>query len=705
MVLFSTLGLLGAAAGVAGPAASERRLVFACRQDNDLFRTIAERTKAVQRYDDPKTAFANAPEGSCVFVLADDYPTTRTSIDQEMFDTAAARKLRVFVEYPSRVPGLQLEPATRQIEWERIVVSSALFGEALPRLRILTVHQATFIPCDVKSTLLVAARVAGFDTAIFGLPKTVFPILFELPKQNMIVATTRLSGFIHGRYAPAADWEHVWEYVLTRMGVDPKLAQLHWPREVAPAYGEKEAMPAEHELQANKAFAEWIRASRLLVGPSSNDSIRKLLSEGVEFRKMPAASDPEATGALGILEGYSSQINADGTQPQRLPLRADCHAESAMALGFDNDAQSSSIAANLLDFVYFSSNMCTGPRADVKHPAFGLIAWGDVSAAWLKATYGDDEARTILATLAAAASLRSDKWDLHVMRALLANLRTTGRAGFRGDRIDMPELEQHGWKYFHDREIVNCAPHFESYLWACYLWAYRHTRHAPFLDTAKKGISRTMQGYPKEWRWNDTIERSRMILCLAWLVQVENSPQHAKWLDQVTSDLIRLQQPSGAIQETFNALSPAFKVPNSNEAYGTDETPLIQNNGDPASDQLYSTGFALLGLHEAYAATKDPALKQAEDRLAEYLCRIQVRSKKHPYFNGSWFRAFDYRRWDYWASSADVGWGPWCIEAGWGQAWTAATLALRSRNTSLWQLTADSNIKDQLQRALKEMGE
>ena len=65
---------------------------------------------------------------------------------------------------------------------------------------------------------LVAARVAGYDTAVFGLPaKDVFPILFELPERGLIVATTRLSSFVTGRYAPAKDWPVVWERILAAL--------------------------------------------------------------------------------------------------------------------------------------------------------------------------------------------------------------------------------------------------------------------------------------------------------------------------------------------------------------------------------------------------------------------------------------------------------------------------------------------------------
>jgi hypothetical protein len=80
-----------------------------------------------------------------------------------------------------------------------------------------------------------------------------------------------------------------------------------------------------------------------------------------------------------------------------------------------------------------------------------------------------------------------------------------------------------------------------------------------------------------------------------------------------------------------------------------------------------------------------------------------VRSEAVPYLDGAWFRAFDDRRWDYWASSADLGWGAWCAEAGWGPAWAAAALGLRAKDTSLWELTAGSKIGTKLPAVQKQM--
>jgi hypothetical protein len=204
----------------------------------------------------------------------------------------------------------------------------------------------------------------------------------------------------------------------------------------------------------------------------------------------------------------------------------------------------------------------------------------------------------------------------------------------------------------------------------------------------------TMEAYPEGWRWGDSMERGRMLLALAWLVRLEDTSEHRGWLKRVADDLLADQQSCGAIAERLRGKGAGhYLVPASNDAYGTSETPLIQNNGDPVSDQLYTSGFVLLGLHEAAAVTGDARLQRASDMLAQYLVRIQVRSDAIRYLDGAWFRAFDFERWDYWSSSADMGWGAWSAEAGWGPAWTAIVLGLRSRQTSLWEASAASTLE------------
>ena len=711
MNLRKYLVLCGAALlSCAGPPAAAKQsrapLTFCCSAGNDVY--LALRNVHYPRFETGLAAIRNAAPDSAVLLLADGYPARRIALDDSTFHLARQKNLHLFVEYPAALPGMELA-APRTTTWERLVVASDKFAPALPRLHILAAHDCHFVPVSGSPAAdLVVARVAGYDTAVFGLPeKEVFPILFELPERKLIVATTRLSGFVTGRYAPAHDWAVVWETILSAL--DPQHPhRLDYELVVKPAYSATARLPRRFEARAFAEAAGWFVNSHLLVHPSEKASLYQALAANAETAAPPRMDAPEGDGSLGILEGYASEILSDGNQPRRLPLRADCNLESAMVLALDSrfngHKQRGLIASNLLDFVYFNSGLCQGPRADRRHGAFGLIGWGDIAPAWLVANYGDDDARAMFATAVAAASLNSDRWDERLMRALLANLRTTGKLGFRTDRIDLPALAKKGWRPYYEGAPVDYSPHFESYLWACYLWAWEQTGFRPFLDRSKTAIAMTMKVYPGQWRWQDNLERAHMLLCLAWLVRVEDTPEHRAWLTQVAGDLLAWQQPSGAIRERLVTLQGGhYRVPQRNEDYGTAETPLLQQDGDPVTDQLYTTGFALLGLHEAVGATGDFKLKRAEDKLAEYLCRVQTRSTKLPYLNGTWFRAFDDHRWEAWASSADIGWGAWSIESGWGQAWTAALLALREQNTTVWDFTARSHVRDYFPKLRDQM--
>jgi hypothetical protein len=696
-LLLLTAALLFCAGNSATAKQGPAPLTFCCSAQNDLYSALGK--TRYPRFQTPCAAIQNAAPGSGVLLLADDYPARRIALDPAAFDLAVQKHLRVFIEYPAAVPGLELA-APRAAVWERLVVSSDVFTPALPKLRILAAHDCHFVP--VRGSLaadLVVARVAGYDTAVYGLPaKDVYPVLFELPERRLVIATTKLSSYVTGRYAPACDWSIVWERILSAL--DPGHPHpLAVTPAVRPSFGATVKLPRHFERQAFTAAAHWFANSHLLVHPSEKLKLYQALAANGETTTPAAPDAAEGDGSFGILEGYASGVLYDGNQPRRLPLRDDCTSESAMVLALDGRFNGHShralIASNLLDFAYFNSGLCQGARADPHQAAYGLLGWGDIAPAWLVANYGDDNARAMLATAVAAATWPTDRWDERLMRALLANLRTTGKLGFRGDRIDLPALAEHGWQYYYQAETVNCSPHFESYLWACYLWAWQHTGFSPFLDRTRNAITMTMKAYPQGWLWQNNIERARMLLCLAWLVRVDDTPEHREWLNRVGGDLLAFQKPSGAIQECLGRGPGAwFHAPQRNEDYGTTETPLLQHDGDPVSDQLYTTGFALLGLHEAVGATGDPRLKRAEDKLAEYLCRIQTRSQKLPWLNGTWFRAFDDRRWEAWASSADVGWGAWSIESGWGQAWTAAVLALREQGTTVWDFTAKSRVRD-----------
>jgi hypothetical protein len=216
----------------------------------------------------------------------------------------------------------------------------------------------------------------------------------------------------------------------------------------------------------------------------------------------------------------------------------------------------------------------------------------------------------------------------------------------------------------------------------------------------------TMDKYTDGWRWTNGLaqEKARILLPLAWLVRAKDTPKHRAMLRKAVNGLLALQDKCGAIREELGLPGKGrYPPPKSNEAYGRNEASLIATNGDRVCDLLYTSNFAFLGLREAAAATGDKDIIEAENKLAGLLCRIQVTSEAQPAVDGGWFRAFDFGRWEHWASNADHGWGAWAIESGWTQGWITAVLAMRQMKTSLWDLTHGSRIERHFERLRRKM--
>ena len=711
-------------------------LIFCCAADNDLLRVAVDNRIDLKRFDAPMAAIEAAGNGDGVLLLADGYPEKVTPLDAELFKKAAEKKLRLYVEYPSFLPGVAVG-APRGTHWERAVSASDVFAPALAKLRILAIHGCRFVPLKADNPHIVVGRVAGFDTAVYGLPKESFPILCELPKRegggDVLVATTKLSHFVTGRYAPTDAWQAIWSHVFAWLQPGSKIPELKWVASVRPSFRAEESLPGDVEQQALRRGIDWYYNSRTVLHPSmmakynrpangpepasANPDLKQDWPFGHRVARMPDPNTPIGDGSLGVMEGFDARIFSDGTQPVRWWMRADCNGEIAGAMAAAGITLQNPVylktGGNIGDWLFFRSMMSQGNRADPKHPAYGLIGWfdspqycGPGSMDGYAVYYGDDNARSMLGMMLAAAAMKTDRYDERLLKCLLANLRTSGQLGFQPGRIDEGPLAQAGWQgYFKDRSI-SYSPHYQAIVWACHLWAYRQTGFELFLKRAKTAISMTMAAYPNQWAWTNGIqqERAKMLLPLAWLVRVEDTPEHRAWLRKMAEDLLAAQDPCGTIREEIGlAGQGGCPPPASNEAYGTAETPLIQTNGDAACDLLYTTNFAFVGLHEAAAATDDAFYRNAEEKLAKFLCRIQIRSKTHPELDGGWFRAFDFKRWEYWASNADAGWGAWSIESGWTQSWITSVLALRQMNTSLWDITKDSKIKSHFKTLRSEM--
>jgi hypothetical protein len=167
---------------------------------------------------------------------------------------------------------------------------------------------------------------------------------------------------------------------------------------------------------------------------------------------------------------------------------------------------------------------------------------------------------------------------------------------------------------------------------------------------------------------------------------------------------LSFQDACGAIREEIGTIGHgSYAPPGSNAEYGTNEAPLIQENGDPVADMLYTSNFAFFSLTEAAAVTGDERIREAVKKLSDFMVKIQVRSELHPELDGAWFRGFEYNRWEYWASNADLGWGVWSTEAGWTQGWIATMLMMGELNTNLWEFTKGSSIGDSFEKYRKLM--
>jgi len=138
--------------------------IFAGQETNDLYQTAKSSGLATRRADTPAAAVAQAKAGDGILILADDYPARQTPVPDEVYQSAAARKLRLYVEYPAALPNLRIE-APRKMNWERAVVTSEAFGPTLAKMPILMIQDCTYLPMAATKPHLVLARVAGFDEA------------------------------------------------------------------------------------------------------------------------------------------------------------------------------------------------------------------------------------------------------------------------------------------------------------------------------------------------------------------------------------------------------------------------------------------------------------------------------------------------------------------------------------------------------------
>lgn len=675
--------------------------------NNDLLKTLNENYNGIKTYSTLDAALDAVDENGTVgiMILADNYPNNTTVITNAQAQKINDLGVRVYVEYPTNneAVGIDGYNGTKKMGYDRAIVTDAK-AMGMDIYSLLYVHGAQYVmKTDISDSWMVNATVVGYDTVEFYDSETgeltdctPYSMLELNDSGNVLIASTKLSQFIGARYAPYVRWQSLWMSVISWVADADvnSINKIKWTPAVNPNYGPEEALADNAYSEAVRLNTEWFLNSGLLVN---------------------------SDGSEGLMEAFQSgnHFNVYGEQSIRKCLRSDCNGESlgaiALAAQLLGNEEYKTVAYNLMDWLLNESELANGVRADSTSAQYGLLSWHDGA---MDQYYGDDNAKAILGLMLGAAALETEEFDERILEAILANFRTTGVNGFRGSMLKGENLENNGWKYYYNRTgTVNYRSHFESLLWGCYLWAYDQTGYEPLLERTKTAISMMMAAYDNamaadadnndEWFWTNGMqqERAKMILPLAWLVRIEPTEEHIGWLDKMITDMMAYQDSAtGALREVKgeNGVgAPVYTQFEKNSDYGQHESPVIQNNGDPCTDALYTSSFAMMTLNEAYAAMNkicNTALaskyKNYTRTLSDYFVRIQQISDTKPQYNGVWFRGFDYEKWETYGSDGDAGWGIWCVETGWCQSWISAALSMQVMNTNIWDYTQTTTVDD-----------
>lgn len=284
-------------------------LAFCCRSDNDVYRLLISSGITCERYQDCTEAVNAAPSRAGILILAEEYPQKTTIVTPEVLRLAEQKKQRLYIEYPSLLPGMKFgEPVKISTGRygsviHRMVVTSDFFGSELSPFRILAMYDGYYIPVNILHPHLVLARVAGYDTAALGLPDQVEPILFEHPHGNLLVSTTKLSQFITARYLPSDAWGVVWRMILKWLQDGRDIPALNWTPAVCPSYGRSEPLPDHAQEHTLLRACNWLKETPLLIPADKAESLLNLADRDYRLPSDWLKGD----GKNGIMESFSSK--------------------------------------------------------------------------------------------------------------------------------------------------------------------------------------------------------------------------------------------------------------------------------------------------------------------------------------------------------------------------------------------------------------
>ncbi|MCK5811683.1 MAG: hypothetical protein KAG94_02180 [Clostridiales bacterium] len=622
--------------------------VFVCDKKNELYNLARKTNNNIERSDTISLALEKIIPESVLCIFEDTYPQKKNIITKHTLDLLKSKKIKVIIEYPKEVYNLQKNKVIK-LDKERIVdIKSLNIGQN-------NCHY--IIPYDIDSKYIryTFAKVAGYKKAVYGLPNENYPYIFYHPDySNVQIVTSKISSPITSRFKPISFFEQLYKKV----------------------------------FNLDITYLESVKASYTKEQKINQDDVKNTINRSTNwFKKYMLTYDMNGTQ---VYEGFTSNINCDGTQTMASTIRTDCIGEASLVFALDfllkDNKSSKKTSEELLKYIFQDINQ----ELDMSKDFGGFIKWYGKGE---KIYYADDDARVLLGTITSANILKTNKHNEGMIKSILAYLRSMPEKGIYINCLrfnDKMIVDDFSWDDIKTKVKVNYSPHYVSYLWAAFLLVYEITKDSELLEISKKGILEMMSKYPDGWLWTNGImaEVSRMVLPLSLLYKFDKDIRIKKHLDTLFNVIIEQTNESGCMIEKMILLENGkYLPPKCNNDYGRYEAPIIHDNGDQACDLLYSQNFAYLGLHEAYYSTNDIKYKHLADKMTEFLVKIQTKSDVHKELDGVWMRSFDPTMWEYYGSGADTGWAALCVESGWTNSWINIVMSLREQNKSLLDFT------------------
>jgi len=218
-----------------------------------------------------------------------------------LIEQARRKQLRLYIEYPSWLPNLSVgSPSTTY--WERAVVVSSRFTPELVPMRILSINDCHYVPVNAQQPEIVLVRVAGCDTAVYGLPnkKDVHPIFFECSRTTLLVAATKLSNFRAARYGHSEAWTIVWNRIIDWLCQGDNIIPVRTRATVHPTYVSNIKIPPRIEKQAFCRRVEWYSKAKMLIHPTWSSDFKGAATheDGItlHFSQLPHYRPPWVQG-------------------------------------------------------------------------------------------------------------------------------------------------------------------------------------------------------------------------------------------------------------------------------------------------------------------------------------------------------------------------------------------------------------------------